>query len=372
MNILLLKTFPLTLHDWKNIGILDREINLLKNISQNSNIKYFLFSFGDESEKQYRNLIKPIELISYYDKIKKPKKYLFLFLSSLLIPFRIKKILKKIDYLQTNQFWGVWIVLLINIIFKKKYILRFGFEFHHFAKKAKKNKIYLFLIKLLSMISYGRAYIIIVTSKEIKNYITSNFGINKNKITIIPNYIDTSLFKPIMTKNKFNKILCVGRLNEQKNYNLLIESLNSSKIEIDIIGHGDRNNLIELSRKNNVKVNFIDNIENNKLPLVYNSYSLFVLSSKYEGHPKSLLEAMSCGCRIIATDVDGIRENHNGKNFLLVKEDKYEIGSNIIEMINNPSLNKEMGEFARLYVLKNYDMQLVIKKFLNVYYKIEQ
>ena len=112
MNILLLKTFPLTLHDWKNIGILNREINLLKNISQNSNINFFLFSFGDESEKKYRDLIKPIELISYYETIKKPKKYLFLFLSSLLIPFRIKKILKKIDFLQTNQFWGIWIILL--------------------------------------------------------------------------------------------------------------------------------------------------------------------------------------------------------------------------------------------------------------------
>ena len=41
-------------------------------------------------------------------------------------------------------------------------------------------------------------------------------------------------------------------------------------------------------------------------------------------------------------------------------------------MINNQSLNKEMGEFARLYVLKNYDLQIIIKKFLKVYSKIKK
>ena len=70
--------------------------------------------------------------------------------------------------------------------------------------------------------------------------------IKKDKIFIIPNFVDTNKFKPIKLFEKKNKILCVGRLAKQKNYELLFNALKNSDYEVDIIGHGNIKNYSEI------------------------------------------------------------------------------------------------------------------------------
>ena len=95
------------------------------------------------------------------------------------------------------------------------------------------------------------------------------------------------------TENKrySNKILCVGRLVEQKNYIFLINSLSKYKksISIDIVGEGpEKNKIKNLSKEKNVEVNYLGKINHDNLSDIYQKYRLYAIPSKFEGNPKTL------------------------------------------------------------------------------------
>ena len=189
---------------------------------------------------------------------------------------------KNVDIIQSNQFWGSWIGLIASKLYKKKFILREGFQFYQFQTKLNKNKkIKLYLIKKFSYIIYTLTHKIIVTSNEHKNYLINNFGINEIKIFIIPNFIDTKIFKNYHLK-KHNRLLFIGRLNYQKNIELAINAISNSDYVLDIIGHGEKKRYIELSKNLNSKVNFLENVPNNELVNFYNKCSFYIICSHFE------------------------------------------------------------------------------------------
>ena len=65
------------------------------------------------------------------------------------------------------------------------------------------------------------------------------FNINKNKIYVVPNFVDTNLFKRNLDIEKSKKLV-VGRLNKQKNIELIIKAISNTKYVLDIIGNGNR------------------------------------------------------------------------------------------------------------------------------------
>ena len=78
--------------------------------------------------------------------------------------------------------------------------------------------------------------------------------------------------KPI--EERFSKkILSVGRLENQKNFEKLILLFKNTDYEIDIVGEGSlKADLINISKNNNVKVNFLGQIENSELQNIYSKY----------------------------------------------------------------------------------------------------
>ena len=71
-------------------------------------------------------------------------------------------------------------------------------------------------------------------------------------------------------------------------------------IGLDIYGAGEEaDKIVNISNKINVDVKLRGRVSNEKMPLIYNQYPIYVLCSKYEGNRKTLLEAMACGCAVI-------------------------------------------------------------------------
>ena len=92
---------------------------------------------------------------------------------------------------------------------------------------------------------------------------TWKYSENKN-LLLRPNWI---LPNEYIKKTKFSKkILCVGRLEDQKNFEYIISEFEGSDFEIDIVGIGSKkNNLQNLSIEKGVKVNFLNSLNNNDL-----------------------------------------------------------------------------------------------------------
>ena len=99
-----------------------------------------------------------------------------------------------------------------------------------------------------------------------------------------------------------------------------------------------------------------------------------VLPSYREGVPHSLLEAAAMARPIIATDVAGCREVvEHGRNGLLCKvKSPADLAQKMVEMAGLPAeRRREMGMFGRLKVTRQFDEQIVVKKYLNAIMQIE-
>lgn len=365
-KILILKTFPLSLKNWNEVGIITRELKLYNRILDlYDNFSFSLVSYGNKEDLELINHIGNVKLLLPFKRFNNLNSYKK-FILSFFIPLILKKDFQNTNFIQTNQFRGSWVAIIAKVLFKKKIILRIGFEYYDFQKKLKKNIIYLILLKYLSKIVYNFSDNIIVTTEDIKIFIIQTFGINEKKITIIPNYIDTDLFKKINVTSK-NNLLFIGRLNEQKNLFNVFKALKGLNAELDLIGHGERKQYLKLSTDLKIKVNFIDNIKNDQLTKIYNSCKIFLLCSNFEGNPKTLLEAMACECAILCTNVDGIRNLVNSNNAMIVNQDSSSIKEGLEKLLSDDKLRIHLSSNTRKEILARNSINVILKKLLNFY-----
>lgn len=166
----------------------------------------------------------------------------------------------------------------------------------------------------LAELLYPQLDAIVAVSEGVATSISNELKINRSDISVIPNIVITDEFRERATSavdhpwanGEFELIVSLGRLSDQKDYPTLLKAF--SKVENDdarllIIGEGElMDELVQLSYRLNIqdKVEFAGYVDN---PYKYiNAASLFVLSSKREGLPTVLIEALGCGCPIVSTD----------------------------------------------------------------------
>ena len=160
-------------------------------------------------------------------------------------------------------------------------------------------------------------------SEGTKQDLCKVLDIPKNKVKVIVNPApkvinsDTLVDDPIadfLSSLEEPTIFAVGRLAPQKNYQLLLSSFaglqKSKKCNLVIFGKGNQlSTLQSLSEKLGIeeRVYFMGFVDS---PFRYSKYAdLFVLSSIYEGYPNVLVEALSVGMSVVASDCDfGPRE----------------------------------------------------------------
>lgn len=382
LNLLVLFTYGLTLDKWDKIGILSREISLyLKLIKKNMKISFL--TYGSKEELKYLNKLEGISIKPCYDLIESKIKKIKLF-NSLFLPIKLKKDLKSINIIKSNQLEGSWVSWLAKILYRKKLIIRGGFEWlkFHMLKRNTSNKglgfrywLIYFWRYFIEFISYKLADEIIITNPDDVNFIIEKFHLGKkrDRINLIYNFIDTNLFKPMSFKKKDKHVLFIGRFGHQKNLkNLLDAFANLKEFTLDMIGDGILKQYLEKkSRDLGIKINFLGKYPNEKIPEILNEYEIFILPSHYEGSPKVLLEAMSCGLVCIGTNVWGIKNiiTHK-KNGLLCDKDSNSIANAIKIVYENPILKKEIGENARNFILTNCSLEKIVEQEYKIYGKL--
>jgi len=91
-----------------------------------------------------------------------------------------------------------------------------------------------------------------------------------------------------------------------------------------------------------------------------------------EGVPKVLIEAAACGRPIVTTDNPGCRDSVipgvSGK--LVPIKDSLSLAEALITLIENPILRDSMGEKAREYAVRDFDVKSVVQKHMEIYSKL--
>ncbi len=176
---------------------------------------------------------------------------------------------------------------------------------------------------------------VICTSEIVKKEATKYYHTDLRRTFIVENGVNTKLFarsipqpdgltaKPVgFSLTERQNLLYVGALTRRKNVHLLIEALKflPENYHLTIVGRGDdeyQKYLEDLVKKYNLhdRINFVGYVEYPKLPKYYKNADLLVLPSSYEGLPKVVLEALSCGIPVLASGFS-IKEEIKGLSFL--------------------------------------------------------
>tara|TARA_B100000575_G_C23142202_1_gene665095 strand:+ start:7041 stop:8174 length:1134 start_codon:yes stop_codon:yes gene_type:complete len=358
MNIALFFTYDVSLKDWQELGLLDRELELYNTITKDNNIKFTFVTYGNDDEENIlkeNNNFKVVPIGNYLNYKNKYSRFIL----SLLIPFNLKKELKDIDILKTNQLMGSWIPIVLKYITKKPLIIRTGYDALDFAIKEKKSKFKIILYYFLTLLALKCSNMYFVTSKKDIENIKNRFKFFKIKnVYHRPNWVNITDSKNKIAERKKETLLAVGRLETQKNYVNLISNLSNSDLGIDIFGTGSLKEKIKnFAHKNNLKVNINENINHSKLMDLYEDYMFFVMYSKYEGHPKTLIEAMSKGCiPIILKNENNTEIINHYKNGILLDSEKDSIEKWIIHLIDNKKEMERLSLNAVKFVKKHYSL----------------
>lgn len=370
INLTLFFTSGVSLKTWEKLGSINREIAIYKELGKHLKSVNFV-TYGGQNDKQYANCIKPINLYpTLWTRIN--------IIDMALLLWRHQKMLKKIDIIKTNQVRGSEIPVWLKKKYGKKLIIRCGYLHSRFTEMQTNNKRTVVRAYQLERNAFTAADIGVVSTERDKNWVIKTHNIPKEKIFVIPNYVDLDIFRPSQSSKDIKyDLVFVGRPHPQKNlYNLLkaAENLKQQKFPIKILfigGCSNDNALKNMSAKMNLNTTRLPNIPNTKLPEYFKQSKIFILPSNYEGHPKVLLEAMGCGMPCIGTNVAGIKEvlKHKETGYLC-ETDSDSIAYAIKTVLADYDLRVRMGSNAHQYILSNFSLDRVLQMELDVINKV--
>jgi len=274
--------------------------------------------------------------------------------------------------LSTQTYVNVIAILSVKFSFvKTRIIVREAITPSH-----NENSVYTKIINQLAKYLYPCSHKVIAPSFGVKADLVNKFKLNSRMITVIPNPLSLGFIKKSATvvnntaqlNNKDKYIIAIGRLHPQKDYQLLIKSfaivLKTVKAKLIIVGDGpEREKIINLAKKLNIQ-NYIQLTGFVENPFyILSRGALYVLSSKFEGLPNSMLHAAVLSVPIVATNCpSGPREIlENGKWGRLV-----DVG-NINEMADSmiDGLSGKVKPIPYSIVREKYDDKIVVKKYYN-------
>ncbi len=352
-----------TLEEWYRNGFFYREINYYKKLNK-QNIGITFFTYGNKKDLKFKKKIFPINVIPLYSKFYFPNITFLKSILNLFLPFFFKNEIKQMDIIKSNQVWGSMVPCVIKYFFKTPFYIRSGWEPSFRSKDFDIPKFKILFIFINSLICYNYADFILVSSNKLKHFIKKKFKIKK-KILTLGNFIDLRIFKPLKIKKVHNQVLMISRATKQKNIELLIKALSQTNVKVIHIGPIapiKRKKLISLAQNKKTLIKFLGKKINDELPYYYNVSRAYVICSKVEGNPKSLLEAMACKCPIIGTNVEGIKDLVvNKKNGLLCLQNAKSLKNSILKILNNKKLSENLSAEALNYIKKNNSISHFLK-----------
>lgn len=196
----------------------------------------------------------------------------------------------------------------------------------------------------------------------VKNYNTSS------KYKCVPYGVDENFSKGskhyLMNTYGIDEcILCVARINHQKNQLGLIESISKEKIPIVLVGSvNDKEYLKKCMKVGGEKIYLLDNIKTSELNSIYKSSKVHVLPSWLEYPGLANLEAGMAGCNVVTTEIGSTKEVFGGFVKYCNPYDNQSIYKEIMEAFER----KKSGLF-RDFIIENYTWKKAAKKILEIY-----
>ena len=228
---------------------------------------------------------------------------------------------------------------------------------------------------------------VIAVSESTRRYLLDREDLPDDLVTVIPNGVDTALFRPGTPEEKVAArerlgiprgafvIGGIGRLVEQKNFSLFLEvvsrlfSRNADAVAV-LAGTGPlEGDLMNQAARLGIRdrVRFVGHISDR--PGLYHAVDVLLMTSLFEGTPLVLLEAMSSALPVVATSVDGISEVcTDAKDAFLARDffpDSFVFP--LLSLLRRESPGNDLGQNARRTIESRYGIKVITRRVEGVY-----
>jgi len=312
-------------------------------------------------------------------------KYLNIVYFTLLGIFEINKLYKKYSFevFQASDAGGAFLAFLASKIYQKKFIFEIQGDIFDYPSKNG-SRVHSVFVKFFSKFLAKRADYIRIVSPFLYEPL-DKLNIDRIKIFLVPPRCDSNLFnyeniesnKPKeLTNSKYN-LLFVGNLIYAKGVDILLEAFaliekEYSDVSLSYVGEGEEKQKL-LNRAKDLgiekKVIFFGRLEYQAIPVMMHYSDVLILPSREEGVGRVILEAMAMRLPVVASNVGGIPlvidDSRDG--LLFVSEDVISLKKCVLLLIEDKDLSVNITNSAYQKFINNYEYEVSINKFINMY-----
>lgn len=226
----------------------------------------------------------------------------------------------------------------------------------------------------------------IICVSEYDRQLAVRFGVaSQEKLVVVTNGLETEPFCSSADKKELRRqfeacdgiITMVGRLAPPKDLNTLItswEGLKAPGWQLWLVGDGPLRPYLEKAIRAKGLSNSIRLLgERHDVPELLQASDIFVLSSRWEGMPLTIIEAMLAGLPVIATQVGGISElvEENVTGLLVPPGDPLALRSALEKLMASEESRKLFGERGRQRALQQFTVERMIHRVRVLYQELE-
>lgn len=243
----------------------------------------------------------------------------------------------------------------------------------HLVTSARNCKEIGFLRGWVNRLAFRASDVVICNGEAVRSFTVRHFNAPIQKSVVIYNGIDLDRFltstvpatcEGLDLKPEYRLVITVARLVPQKDVGLFIEAAKLldheyAGVRFLVVGDGPcRSDLMRCASENGLdgKISFLG--ERDDIPQLLATADVFWLTSKWEGLPNVLLEAMACGKPVIARDVGACREliNNSETGFLVSGRDAKKFAHYTLGLLTNPAYARRMGLAGRRLVKEKFSV----------------
>jgi len=342
------------------------ELKRHMDIDSNSNVESIIFSPCSNNLTNHHRIFKISKFLG--------KNLLFSFFLNIFICGIIKKYNLDIVHIHGGA-GGILLFRRIPLpVIITAHTNNYLFQYRHLKILSKK------LLYRFEKRSFDLADSITVVSSYIRSNLIRDYGVSDAKIHVISNGVAHEVFHPIRVESPLPShiILYAGRIDKRKGIVFLIEAMaevfqQRPDVCLWIAGSGGRymHKVETLIRQKSMNkyIRFLGFQNSQQLNKLYNMASVCVLPSVIEGFGLTILEAMACGCPVIASDsggaIDIIRHGENG--YLVTYGDTSQLAALILQLIEDETLRSRFETQGKTTAITRFTWKKMARNYIRLY-----
>jgi glycosyltransferase involved in cell wall biosynthesis len=211
-------------------------------------------------------------------------------------------------------------------------------------------------------------------------------GIPDTKLSVIPNGVVVAAFESAAPADLSvfgipagaRVLLAIGRLHPQKGFDLLIDAADPileghPDVHLLIVGDGPQRLVLERMAATSEHAGRIHLLRRqSNIPGLLRACTLFVLSSRWEGMPNVLLEALAAGAAVVATDVEGVRDvvEDGVSGAIVQRESAHELSNGIACLLSDPESSARLAAAGQEHVRSEFTWGRAVEQYTRLWSRL--